>query len=351
MIDAHVHLRDWDLKDKDTVKHGLEVARDSGVDAVFDMPNTMPTLTTRDAVEKRILLMEEAEVPEVSYHMYLGITTNEDQLREAVKLFHEYGNRIIGSKLFAGKSTGNLEIISEKDQLFVMNWLTKLNYTGVLAIHCEKESEMYKGGKEYEPDRPISHSELRPEIAEVRSIEDQIKFARESNFSGKIHIPHISTPGGVELVYAAKQNGMDISCGICPHHFIYDNSKLEGKDGALFKMNPALRKPESRDKMLEYLRAGKIDFVESDHAPHEIELKRSNDPPSGIPGLPWWPLFGLYLRHKGFPKEQIIELTHTNINKRFGLDIPHTERPLVYRGNDYGYNPYKEIEELLNWNN
>jgi len=52
-IDCHVHLRDWDWKHKETIEHGLIVAKASGLDAVFDMPNTQPIITTADLVERR----------------------------------------------------------------------------------------------------------------------------------------------------------------------------------------------------------------------------------------------------------------------------------------------------------
>ena len=66
-IDSHVHLRDFNQKYKETIKHGLEVAKDSGVDAVFDMPNTDPPIMTRDLVIDRLRLAKEASIDSVFY--------------------------------------------------------------------------------------------------------------------------------------------------------------------------------------------------------------------------------------------------------------------------------------------
>lgn len=91
-FDAHVHLRDFRQSHKETIKHGLEVARDSGVVAVLDMPNTDPPVTTRDIALARIRRAENADVPEVFYGVYIGLTADPEQVKSAVaatrEIFH-----------------------------------------------------------------------------------------------------------------------------------------------------------------------------------------------------------------------------------------------------------------------
>ena len=79
-IDSHVHLRDFNQKNKETIKHGLEVARDSGVDAVFDMPNTDPPIMTKENVLDRLKLAKDAGVKEVYYGLYIGLTSDREQI-------------------------------------------------------------------------------------------------------------------------------------------------------------------------------------------------------------------------------------------------------------------------------
>ena len=87
MIDPHVHLRDWSQKSKETLRHGLSVAWRAGLDAVFEMPNTDPPLTTRVAILRRI---EEADAALASlrvplFHgLYAGLTASPPQIEEAV---------------------------------------------------------------------------------------------------------------------------------------------------------------------------------------------------------------------------------------------------------------------------
>ena len=72
VVDPHVHGRDFRQRDKENVSHLLEVARDTGIDGVFDMPNTDPAITTREIVIDRLNLVHRARSPEVFYGIYMG---------------------------------------------------------------------------------------------------------------------------------------------------------------------------------------------------------------------------------------------------------------------------------------
>ena len=353
-IDPHVHFRDFHQEHKETIKHGLEVARDSGLDAVLDMPNTDPPTMTRDIVLDRLKLAKEADVPEVFYGLHMGLTSNPEQIKEAVSIFREFP-QVIGMKLYAGHSVGNLGVITEEAQRIVYQTLATEGYDGVLVVHCEKESSLKP--EVWTPKHPATHCLARPEIAEIESVADQLRISSETGFNGKLHVAHISSPRAVDLVVEAKAGGRDISCGICPHHFIYDWHKMFGDDGILLKMNPPLRSPESMNQMFQYLKEGKIDWIETDHAPHTLSEKDGTAKDkdgnsvymSGIPGLPWWPIFEEYLRSHNFTNKQIEELTFSNAAKRYGLDLKRTNHTLKDRRADYPFDPYKKMAEELGW--
>lgn len=343
-IDTHVHLRDFKQSHKETVKHGLEVARDSGVDAVFDMPNTDPAITTEEVLIDRLRVARDADVPEVFYGVYLGLTADAEQVKEVVGLTRKYAS-VVGLKLYAGHSVGNLGVVQFEDQQRIYEVLAKEGYRGVLAVHSEKEGCMDQG--KWDPKNPITHCIARPKLAEVSSVEDQIALAFQTNFQGKLHIPHISTVEAVDRVISAKERGLDISSAVCPHHLIFDWRQMEQSDGLLWKMNPPLRNEKTRKIMIDYLRAGKIDWVETDHAPHTLDDKLQLPYMSGIPGLPWWPLFDLYLQQQGFSKQRIEQLTFITAATRFDLDITRSVRPLVKRTTEYAFNPYAVLETKL----
>ena len=166
MIDAHVHLRDQGLASKETIAHGLAVAKRCGITRVFDMPNTKPVLTTREAVLDRLSLAgESVKKTRVSYHIHMGLTKDPDQIREAVATHAMLFPLVIGLKMFLGNSTGNMGIVTADEQRQVVKCLTEYGYKGVLTVHAEKEAlmknELFIKGK------ADTHTLARPSEAET----------------------------------------------------------------------------------------------------------------------------------------------------------------------------------------
>src|SRR5271155_2706758 len=113
-IDPHVHCRDWDQAYKATIKSVTETARRQGVVAIIDMPNTAPPIITEELVNRR-LQTAESEGCLKGYYLYIGATSDPEQLKKAAKIV-ETNPRVLGMKLYAGKSVGDLEISSEEGQ-------------------------------------------------------------------------------------------------------------------------------------------------------------------------------------------------------------------------------------------
>lgn len=344
-IDIHTHCRDFEENYKERIEHALGVAKDSGLSAIFDMPNTKPPTTNRKKVLERLAIAKNADSP-VFYGLYVGVTSDPNQIKEAVELHKEFFPKkssdmvgVIGLKMFAGKSVGNLEIINPEVQLRVYEELTKNNYQGVLSVHCEKESEMIPDL--WNPKKPITHSWARPEKAEIESIKDQIKFAIETNYGkiGKLHIPHISAVGGVNLVNSAKKI-INISCGATPHHLLLNTNMYKTEKGLFYKVNPPLRFPPTQEGLLEKFKNEEIDILETDHAPHTLKEKLENYM-SGIPQLPSWPIFLNILKEKGVAEELIEKVAFENPNKIFGTKIQKINYPLKSRVGEYTFQPFK----------
>jgi len=348
-IDTHVHLRDEEQKHKETIKHGLEVAFDSGVHAIFDMPNTARPVITKERILNRLKLAKDANVPGVFYGLYLGLTNEAEQVKQAVDIYMEgeFSPYLVGMKLYAGHSVGNLGVTRIEQQEAVYETLSNSGYSGVLVVHCEKES--YINRENFDPKVAVTHCHAQPEKAEIESVKDQIRLARKYNFPGKLHIAHISSPIAVGIVNKTKKEGMDISSAICPHHFIYDWRQMNVPNGIFWKMNPPLREYESREKIFKMLRNGEIDWIETDHAPHTLDEKIKSPFMSGIPGLAWWPLFIEFLSQNNFSGEQIERLTFSNAAERFGVEIKNVRREIKDRRKDYPFDPYEKIAQELEW--
>ena len=353
-IDCHVHCRDFEQSHKETVAHALKVAKDSGVSAIFDMPNTNPSVTSRKEVVERLTLAKAANSP-VFYGLYIGLTSDPEQIKEAVDTYREFFPKtsdetmgVIGLKMFAGKSVGDLTISEPEAQLEVYRQLVKNNFSGVLVVHCEKESEMKP--ELWEPSNPETHGDARPEEAELTSVKDQINFASQTRYAslntrGKLHIAHVSTPQAVDIIDSSK-NSLDISCGVTPHHLLLNDEMLKSKEGIFYKVNPPLRKRNSQDNLLEKFKQGKIDVLETDHAPHTREEK-IQEHMSGIPGLASWPIFTNILKKEGVSEILLEKTAFENVNKIFGTQIKKLNFANKSHTNDYVFNPYEKFSAKL----
>jgi dihydroorotase len=267
MIDPHVHLRDWNQAHKETLRHGFSVAWRAGLDGVFEMPNTDPPLTSRPTIQRRIRDADSAlrglGIP-LFHGLYAGLTADPLQIAEAVQAWREFFPRVVGLKMFAGHSTGNMGIVDREAQAGVYRTLAGLGFTGVLAVHCEKESMLRP--EAWDPGRPSSHGRARPPAAEVASVDDQVELAREADFRGTLHVCHISTPWALDVLRgthapslpeSAPPRPLRVSCGLTPHHALLDIEMMDAPDGVLLKMNPPLRPRPLPEKMLGRLLASR----------------------------------------------------------------------------------------------
>lgn len=311
MIDPHVHCRDGKQKYKETIEHVFEIAKKQGVEKIFDMPNTDPPILYESDIQERLKLVPKDQ--KENYFLYIGATADDEQLEEAVKCYDKY-KEVVGIKLYAGKSVGSLALISEGKQKKVYQVLSDLGYEGVLAVHCEKESCLKP--ELWDPSNPITHSYARPKKAEIESVKDQIDFAKETKFNGILHIVHVSCPESVELIDEARGE-IRITCGVTPHHIIWDNEKLK-RGGLLYKMNPPLRNRKDVVRLRQYIKKGKVDWIETDHAPHAIGEKLYPPYLSGYPSLYLYRDFvENFLPGIGLDKNLIRKLTFENIYRTF----------------------------------
>ena len=328
MIDPHVHLRDWKQSSKETILHGMSVAAAASFTDLFDMPNTDPACTSRRVILDRLAAGSEAEERTgVSYHLYAGLTSDPDEIKAMVDLHSELFPLVIGLKLFAGQSTGNMGIIGPDNQRKVFRALSESGYSGVLAIHAEKEELLRK--ELYVPGRFETHSEARPAEAETESVRDIASIAAETGFKGTLHICHVSSASTIELVRELRKSGMRITMGATPHHALLSVTDAKEHDRYL-KMNPPLRSSADRDAVFKALVDGTIDWAESDHAPHTIEDKEKGA--SGIPGLPGMLLLADRLRKAGCGEDRLSAIFGTRVSEVFGLD----REPVSVPSNPYG---------------
>jgi dihydroorotase len=103
-----------------------------------------------------------------------------------------------------------------------------------------------------------------------------------------VHIAHISTKGSVDIIRRAKEEDVDVTCEVTPHHLILTENEFEKRPyDQNLKMNPPLRTEQDRQALLEALADGTIDVIATDHAPHAVHEKDDAFPnvPFGVTGL------------------------------------------------------------------
>jgi allantoinase len=180
---------------------------------------------------------------------------------------------------------------------------------GLAGVHAEND-EIVRAGIEAERehgDDPLAHARSRPPVAEHEAIARCLEFARATRV--RLHICHVSTERGVELVRAARRDGVDVSAETCPHYLLLDESELARRGGPA-KINPPLRARS--------LPADGLDLISSDHVGWPIERKHGPDIFALSAGAPGVELI-VPLVHDALGAEALVRLVSEAPARRFGL--------------------------------
>ncbi len=273
-MDMHVHLREPGYEYKETIETGCAAAAFGGFTAVACMPNTSPPIHTRDVVE---YVIEKARNTPVD--VYPIACVSKDRKGESLA---EMGDLVAGgavafsddgSPVFdAGLMRRALEYASMLDRPII-------NHMEDLTLN--PHGHMHEG--------PVA---TRLGLPGIPSLAEDVMIARDiliAGFTGgHLHVAHISTATGVDLVREAKHKGVPVTAEVCTHHFSLTDEAVETTEfSTATKMHPPLRSREDVDAMKEGLRDGTIDAICTDHAPHasfekEVEYIAA---PFGIIGL------------------------------------------------------------------
>ncbi|MDO8649438.1 MAG: dihydroorotase family protein [Candidatus Peregrinibacteria bacterium] len=287
LIDCHVHFREPGLTQKADMKSESASARAGGVTTVCEMPNTIPPTVTIMALADKVRRAEE--ISDCDIRFFFGVTDgfNLEALRElwsgTSPEFKHLRERCVGAKLFLDHSTGDQKVQEDiLEDIFRACGELKIP----MVCHCEDpEMNAQAAQRKDLPNDVSAHSLMRPPESEVRSIEKAITLAEK--YKTPLHIAHLSTAGGMDLIRSAKAAGLSVTCEVAPHHLLL-NQKAYAHLGTLAKMNPPLRTEADQAALWQGIKDGVVDCIATDHAPHTLEEKNVADPrqaPSGIPGV------------------------------------------------------------------
>lgn len=311
LIDSHVHFREPGAPHKEDLESGTRAAVAGGVTTVFDMPNTQPTTTTREALDDKVARLENRAWCDVGF--YLGATA--ENVAELSAL--ESHPSVCAVKMFMGSSTGSLLVEDEPTQREVLRH-------GVLpvAVHAEDEQRLRDRKSLMSPHPSVKeHPFLRDEECARLAVEQIVRLSAETG--RPVHVLHVSSAEEVAVLQRAKAAGIPVTCEVTPHHLYFSAPDAYQRHGAQAQMNPPIRTGHHQMALRQALREGLFDTIGSDHAPHALEEKQRPYPssPSGIPGVQtlFSVLATLSTRDGLFPVAEIANWLGQGPARRYGL--------------------------------
>jgi dihydroorotase len=155
---------------------------------------------------------------------------------------------------------------------------------GLLALHEEDPSLSGRGAMHEGEVSALLGVAGIPSVSESTMVARDCALARYEG--GRIHVQHLSCVESVEAIAAAKAAGVHVTCEVTPHHLCLTEEAVRGLDTRM-KMNPPLRTEADRRALIDALRAGVIDCIATDHAPHARDEKEVpfEQAPMGTTGL------------------------------------------------------------------
>ena len=273
LVDMHVHLREPGFEYKETIATGTRSAVAGGFTTVACMANTKPTIDSPDLVN--FIHLQAKEYGSANVLPIGAITKDLDG-----KLTTDWRS-LIEAGVVALSDDGKTVM----DASIMWNVLVLSAEMGFPVIdHCE-EHNLTKGTV-----MNLGKISLELGLPGQSNAAEEIIIARDlllaEQTGGHVHIAHVSTEGGVDLIHWAKQRKICVTAEACPHHFTITDAEVVDH-GAKAKVHPPLRTQKDVEAIIHGLAEGIIDTIATDHAPHaSFEKDRGmQEAPAGIIGL------------------------------------------------------------------
>ena len=275
LVDLHTHLREPGREDAETVLSGSRSGAKGGFTALSAMANTSPVADNAGVVEQVYRLGQEAGLLDV---FPIGAVTKGLE-GSALSEIGAMADSIARVRVFS--DDGNCVF----DPLVMRRALEYIKkFDGVIAQHAQEPrltvgSQMNEGAVS-----AILGLKGWPAIAEEAIIARDVLLV--DHVKSRLHICHVTTAGGVEIIRWAKERGINVSAEVTPHHLLLTD-ELARSYNPVFKVNPPLRTEKDVMALREALADGTIDIVATDHAPHSTESKECewNEASFGMLGL------------------------------------------------------------------
>lgn len=278
-VDVHVHFREPGLVESEDFLSGSAAAAVGGVTTVLDMPNTLPPVSSGEALRRK-----KEELVGRSYIDYglFGTLVAADRRRLASQAEALLAEGACGIKLFLGPTTGGIEAPGWGDlYLFLRAWRGPET---VFTFHCEDRDviDVAKSAA-LALEGYVALLAWRPRFGELLATEGVLRLALETG--ARVHIAHVALAEAVDAIARAKAAGAAVTAETCPQYLFLTEADYPWAGDAM-KVLPPIRAERDRKRLWEGLREGSLDAVATDHAPHRASGARGPlDGPFGMAGV------------------------------------------------------------------
>ena len=273
LFDMNVHLREPGREDKEDMASASAAALNGGITGLLAMPNTDPPVDSGGMVQSvRDLAAAKSRVPVFP----AGCITHGREGAELAAI----GDMAEKGALLLTDDPNPVE----NPQVLRRAMEYARDFGLILASHATTPALVRGGAMNEGPTSFRLGLPGLPAIAEEIAIARDIALARLTGCP--LHIQHVSTARGMDVIRKAKEEGLAVTCEVTPHHLIFDETAVGDYD-TRFKMDPPLRLPEDVEALLDALLDGTADVITSDHAPHS-EFEKETDfasAPFGVSAL------------------------------------------------------------------
>jgi len=251
-IDLHTHLRDPGFTEKEDIETGSKAALAGGYTTIFCMPNTNPV---NDNLKTLKYIQKKTKKTQVKIHPVAAISkgSNGEELAD----IEEMAKRGVIAISDDGKTTKNGEVLR-------LAMLKAKEFDLLVMVHAEIATKEDDGKVNLGIASKLGIPGIHP-ASEEAIIERDICIAKQTE--ARLHICHVSTAKGIDLIRNAKNDGLNVTCEVTPHHILLNEEAVE-KYGPNAIMKPPLRTEEDRLALIDAINDGTVDAIATDHAPH-----------------------------------------------------------------------------------
>ncbi len=269
-IDAHVHFNEPGRTEWEGIETGSRALAAGGGTMFFDMPlNAHPPTCDKESFKLKNAAAEAKSVTD--FALWGGLVPgNLDKLEELAKC------GVIGFKAFMSNS-GIDDFSSVDDQVLRAGMKIAAQLKLPVAVHAESDSMTAQLAQKAIAENRTSvrdYLDSRPIEAELDAIRRAIDISGETGC--KLHVVHVSSATGVQLITAARARGVDVTCETCPHYLVLTDQDVE-QLGAVAKCAPPLRSKAEQGKLWSEVLTGNVHTIGSDHSPAPPDMKTSEN--------------------------------------------------------------------------